>query len=146
MNTKGASRPPLVKTGRKVDHLRRLKVCHHGGSTGLWARATVVAEAEPAGRGRRGDGRLSRLPQGSGEFSGAGRPGVEGFASEPVAVALRAEDLGVVDEAVDHRGGGHVVAEDLAPRVFLPIPVARTTAAIPARPYAPASDAAHNLR
>ena len=41
--------------------------------------------------------------------------GVEVAVPEPVAVALEAEDLGVVDEPVDHRGGGHVVAEDLAP-------------------------------
>src|SRR5437879_1161805 len=34
---------------------------------------------------------------------------------EPVAVALEGDDLGVVDEAVDHRGGHDVVAEDLAP-------------------------------
>src|SRR5947209_20290087 len=35
---------------------------------------------------------------------------------EPVGIAFEAEDLGVMDEPVDHRGGGHVVAEDLAPR------------------------------
>jgi hypothetical protein len=34
---------------------------------------------------------------------------------EAVAVALEGDDLGVVDGAVDHRGGDHVVAEDLAP-------------------------------
>jgi hypothetical protein len=34
---------------------------------------------------------------------------------EAVAVAFEGEDLGVVDEAVDHRGGDGVVAEDLAP-------------------------------
>jgi hypothetical protein len=34
---------------------------------------------------------------------------------EPITVALEGEDLGVVDEAIDHRGGGDVVAEDLAP-------------------------------
>jgi hypothetical protein len=34
---------------------------------------------------------------------------------EAVAVAFEAEDLGVVDEAVDHCGGGDLVAEDLAP-------------------------------
>jgi hypothetical protein len=33
---------------------------------------------------------------------------------EPVAVSLEGDDFGVVDEVVDH-GGGHVVAEDLAP-------------------------------
>ena len=34
---------------------------------------------------------------------------------EPVGVAAQVDDLGVVDEAVDHRGGDDVVAEDLAP-------------------------------
>ena len=34
---------------------------------------------------------------------------------EAVAVALEGEDLGVVNEAVDHRGGGDLVAEDVAP-------------------------------
>ena len=56
--------------------------------------------------------------------AGYGSPGFDGLAAgaraevavlEPVAVAFEAEDLGVVDEPVDHRGGGHVVAEDLAP-------------------------------
>ena len=45
---------------------------------------------------------------------------MRGWASEvlvaqAVAVALQREDLGVVDEAVDHRRGDDVVAEDLAP-------------------------------
>ena len=48
-----------------------------------------------------------------------GRPGVwagpEVAVFEAVAVAFEAEDLGVVDEPVDHRGGDDVVAEDLAP-------------------------------
>ena len=34
---------------------------------------------------------------------------------EPVGVAFEGDDLGVVDEAVDHCGGDDVVAEDLAP-------------------------------
>ena len=34
---------------------------------------------------------------------------------EAVGVAFEREDLGVVNEPVDHRGGGDVVAEDLAP-------------------------------
>ena len=34
---------------------------------------------------------------------------------EAVGVAFEGEDLGVVNEPVDHRGGGDVVAEDLAP-------------------------------
>ena len=34
---------------------------------------------------------------------------------EAVAVAFEADDVGVVDEAVDHGGGDGVVAEDLAP-------------------------------
>ena len=47
--------------------------------------------------------------------AGGGRGGSEVAVFEAVAVAFEAEDLGVVDETVDHRGGGHVVAEDLAP-------------------------------
>jgi hypothetical protein len=35
---------------------------------------------------------------------------------EAVAVAFEGEDLGVVDEPVDHGGGDDVVVEDLAPR------------------------------
>lgn len=34
---------------------------------------------------------------------------------ESVTVSFHGEDLGVVDEAVDHGGGYDVVAEDLAP-------------------------------
>jgi hypothetical protein len=34
--------------------------------------------------------------------------------AEAVAVALEAEDFGVMDEPVDHRGGDDLVAEDLA--------------------------------
>ena len=34
---------------------------------------------------------------------------------EPVAVAFEADDVGVVDQAVDHGGGNGVVAEDLTP-------------------------------
>jgi hypothetical protein len=34
---------------------------------------------------------------------------------EAVAVSLHGDDLGVVDEAVDHGGGDDVVAEDFAP-------------------------------
>ena len=35
--------------------------------------------------------------------------------AETVGVAFEREDLGVVDEAVDYRDGGDLVAEDLAP-------------------------------
>ena len=34
---------------------------------------------------------------------------------EAVGVAFEGEDVGVVNEPVDHGGGGDVVAEDLAP-------------------------------
>src|SRR5215211_2427016 len=34
---------------------------------------------------------------------------------QAVGVALQGDDLGVVNESVDHRGGDGVVAEDLAP-------------------------------
>jgi hypothetical protein len=43
-------------------------------------------------------------------------PGVEVFAAQAVAATLEGEDLGVVDQSIDHRGGGHVVAEDLRDR------------------------------
>jgi hypothetical protein len=40
---------------------------------------------------------------------------------EPVGVALEGDDFGVVDEAVDHRRGDHVVAEqpNIRPRAAL---------------------------
>ena len=38
-----------------------------------------------------------------------------------VGVAGEGEDLGVVDEAVDHRGGDDLVAEDLAPAAEWPV-------------------------
>jgi hypothetical protein len=41
------------------------------------------------------------------------RPWVAVF--ESVAVSFDADDLGLVDEAVDHRGGDHVAAEHLSP-------------------------------
>lgn len=37
---------------------------------------------------------------------------------EPVAVALEAEDLGVVHQPVDHRRGDHFIAEDLPPQAL----------------------------
>jgi len=51
-----------------------------------------------------------------GDFGGfGGQARVEVFAAQAVAVAFEGEDLGVVDEPVDHGGGGHVVAEDFSP-------------------------------
>jgi hypothetical protein len=44
---------------------------------------------------------------------GVGR-GSRSLPGETVAVALEAEDVGVVDEPVDHGGRDGVVAEDLA--------------------------------
>ena len=44
-----------------------------------------------------------------------GRRSGEVAVFEAVAVAFESEDFGVVNEAVDHCGGGDVVAEDLAP-------------------------------
>src|SRR4051795_9545262 len=46
---------------------------------------------------------------------GGGGDATEVAVLEPVGVPGEGDDLGVVDEAVDHRGGGDVVAEDLAP-------------------------------
>src|SRR6266487_7077648 len=52
----------------------------------------------------------------SGRFGlAAGWAAAEVAVAEAVAVALEGEDLGVVDEPVDHRGGDGLVAEDLAP-------------------------------
>src|SRR5208283_3359866 len=39
-------------------------------------------------------------------------------AFQPVAVAFQVDDLGVMDEAVDHGGGNGVVAEDLTPSTW----------------------------
>jgi hypothetical protein len=44
-----------------------------------------------------------------------GRWGAEVLVLEPVRVAFEGEDLGMVHEPVDHRGGDDVVTEDLAP-------------------------------
>ena len=52
----------------------------------------------------------------SGRFGGSGgRWAGEVAVFEAVGVAFEREDLGVVDEPVDHGGGDDVVAEDLAP-------------------------------
>jgi hypothetical protein len=40
---------------------------------------------------------------------------VDSSATEPVAGSFEGEDVGVVDDAVDHGGGDGLVAEDLAP-------------------------------
>ena len=40
---------------------------------------------------------------------------VDSGVAEPVAAALEGDDFGVVDDAVDHRGGEDLVAEDVAP-------------------------------
>ena len=45
-----------------------------------------------------------------------GRPWLEVFVAQAVAVAFEGDDFGVVDEPVDHGGSDDVVAEDLAPR------------------------------
>jgi hypothetical protein len=42
------------------------------------------------------------------------RSGGELLVAQAVAVAVEREDFGVVPEAVEHRGGHHLVAEDLA--------------------------------
>src|SRR4051794_35725239 len=78
-----------------------------------------VASWQLAGRGRRGGEPVGR----AGAAIAARRPGVGSVAwgarevavFEAVAIALEREDLGVVDEPVDHCGGDDVVAEDLAP-------------------------------
>ena len=51
---------------------------------------------------------------------GSGKPGPHttgpwSVSNQDRLRSLRGDDFGVVDEAVDHGGGDHVVAEDLAP-------------------------------
>ena len=41
--------------------------------------------------------------------------GVDAAVAEPVAGAFECDDVGVVDDAVDHGGGDDLVAEDAAP-------------------------------
>ena len=41
--------------------------------------------------------------------------GVDASVSEPVAGSLEGEDVGVVDDAVDHGGGDDLVSEHAAP-------------------------------
>ncbi len=50
---------------------------------------------------------------------GGGGDSAEVVVLEPVGVALEGDDVGVVDEPVDHGGGDGVVAEDLAPAAEL---------------------------
>jgi len=38
---------------------------------------------------------------------------------EPVAVAFECDDVGVVDETIDHGCGDDIVAEDFAPAAYL---------------------------
>src|SRR5579863_485297 len=79
-----------------------------------------------AGRGRRRSGRRCRRRCAAGRGSwvrswvfsvvvAGGGDAAQVAVLEPVAVSFEADDLRVVDEAVDHRGGDYVVAEDLAP-------------------------------
>src|SRR4051812_31741777 len=60
---------------------------------------------------RAGRSEASRIGSGVGVIGDL----AEVAAFEPVAVAFEVDDLGVVDEPVDHGGGDSVVAEDLAP-------------------------------
>ena len=64
----------------------------------------AACAAEPVGRSGAGGGR-----------SVDRRRPAEVLVAQPEAVALEAEDLGVMNEPVDHRRGGHLVTEDLAP-------------------------------
>jgi hypothetical protein len=48
-------------------------------------------------------------------FGGVGGDAAEVSVSEPIAIAFEGDDVGVVDEPVDHGGGNDVVAEHLAP-------------------------------
>ena len=55
---------------------------------------------------------------GSGVVFGGGDAAQVAAAAEPVAVAFEGDDLGVVHEPVDHRGGDYVVAEDFTPPIW----------------------------
>ena len=48
-------------------------------------------------------------------FVGRSGDAAEVSVFEPVGVAFEGDDVGVVDEPVDHRGGDDLIAEDLAP-------------------------------
>src|SRR5712691_1924290 len=83
--------------------------------------AAVGADSSGCGRGRRVESASVGL-RGLGATGWLGRFGLAGgwaaaevAALEAVAVALQAEDFGVVGEPVDHGGGDGLVAEDLAP-------------------------------
>ncbi len=84
-----------LKAGRMVGRFRRWK-------TGPLEVAAGVVEVSPEGEPER------RSPRAS--FAGRGGPAVEVAIFEAVAVAW-GEDFGVVDQAVDHGGGGDLVAE-----------------------------------
>jgi hypothetical protein len=94
-----------------------------GGRAGARSAAIRPVGARSTGLGRNGlvGGRLRRSAClawviGQGDFGRLGAwPGPEVLVGQPVGVAFEGKDLGVVDEPVDHRDGGHIVAEDLAP-------------------------------
>ena len=92
----------VVKAARKLTPWRRLKTDPPG-----WVRGGRCG-GEPVGRA---GAALAARDQSSGVGVASGEVAV----FEAVAVAFEGEDLGVVNEPVDHRGGGDVVAEDLAP-------------------------------
>ena len=50
-----------------------------------------------------------------GVLGSGGGQGVDPGVAESVAGALEGDDLCVVDDAVDHRGGDDLVAEDVSP-------------------------------
>jgi hypothetical protein len=58
--------------------------------------------------------------QGDASVDGGGGPEV--VVAQPVAVAFEGEDVGVVDEAVDHGRGDDVVAEAQAAKLGLEVP------------------------
>src|SRR5712691_4463056 len=83
--------------------------------------AAVGADSSGCGRGRRVESASVGL-RGLGATGWLGRFGLAGgwaaaevAVAEAVAVALEAEDFGVVDEPDDHGGGDDFVVEDLAP-------------------------------
>src|SRR5665811_1326717 len=95
-----------------------------GRATAPATRAMVALSASGQGPGqdRRVVSRSVALGEGAEGYRSAGLDALAAGAGsevtilEAVGIAFEAEDLGVMDQPVDHRGRCHVVTEDLTPR------------------------------
>src|ERR1700723_1824656 len=97
-------RCPACQGRLRIAPVARVENCPSCGGCS-WRRAVGEAERVVAG-----------APSGGSVGGLLGGAASEVAVLEAVAVALEGEDLGVVDESVDHRDSDGVVAEDLAPR------------------------------